>query len=62
MKWQLIDFLSENQNKLVQEILWEYKLDGNVQDVAVEKSRYRKADNTLIIVIKEKVGVIIMNE
>ena len=50
--------LISKDEKQQHKILWQYKLPDNVWTIEVKELRYRKTDDTLIIVIQEHIEVI----
>ena len=55
IKWQLVNFVSQNGDTQPK-TLWQYN-PSNIKDMDIEKPRYRKIDNTLIVVVHEKFKV-----
>lgn len=60
MKWQLMNFLSQNDEKRQQKIIYQYNSPYNAWRFSIEESRYREKDDTLIFVIKEDSKVVII--
>lgn len=62
IKWQLMNFLSNNDDIQQEQIIYQSNTSNNADHVDVVGSKYRKIDDTFIIVMAEMfIKVIIKN-
>lgn len=59
VKYQLMNFLSPNDDNQQHKVLWESIPTDGIVKVSVTESKYRKTDDTLIIIMEEELEVII---